>query len=99
MVRNPPVNARNVRDMGFDPWGRSLGRGHGNLLQYSCLENPMDRGDCRLQSIQSHRVGHNWSDLACTHAYIKLWIYKWIPLKPPPPSHFWKSVFPLEVLV
>ena len=33
--------------------GRSPGRGHGNLLQYSCLENPMDR------------VGHDWSDRAC----------------------------------
>ena len=29
---------------GFDPWGRSLGEGNGNPLQYSCLGNPMDRG-------------------------------------------------------
>ena len=34
-----------VRDMGSIPGlGRSPGGGHGNLLQYSCLENPMDRG-------------------------------------------------------
>ena len=34
-----------VRDMSSIPgWGRSLGGGHGNPLQYSCLENPMDRG-------------------------------------------------------
>ena len=35
----------NAGDMGSIPgWGRSLGGGHGNPLQYSCLENPMDRG-------------------------------------------------------
>ena len=33
----------------FDPWfGRSLGEGNGNLLQYSCLENPMDTGAWRV---------------------------------------------------
>ena len=45
MVKNLLVNAGDVRDAGSIPaLGRSLGRGHGNLLQYSCLENPMDRG-------------------------------------------------------
>ena len=35
----------NVGDLGSIPeWGRSPGGGHGNPLQYSCLENPMDRG-------------------------------------------------------
>ena len=35
----------NVGDLGFIHWlGRSLGEGNGNPLQYSCLENPMDRG-------------------------------------------------------
>ena len=45
MVKNPPANAGDVRDVG---WvyrsGISPGGGHGNPLQYSCLENPMDRG-------------------------------------------------------
>ena len=42
-----PVNAGNVRDR-FDPWVRNIpGEGHGNPLQYSCLENPMDRGAWR----------------------------------------------------
>ena len=42
---NPPVNAEDIRDMGFIPrLGRSHGGGHGDPLQYSCLENPMDRG-------------------------------------------------------
>ena len=45
VVKNPPANAGNVRDTGSIPgWGRSPGGEHGNLLQYSCLENPMDRG-------------------------------------------------------
>ena len=45
MVKNLPVNAGNARDMGSIPGlGRSPGVGNGNPLQYSCLENPMDRG-------------------------------------------------------
>ena len=50
VVKNPPVNAGD-KGRGFDPWvgkipglGRSPGGGHGNPLQYSCLENLMDRG-------------------------------------------------------
>ena len=45
-------------------WGRSPGGGRGKALQYSCLENPMDRKPGRLQSIGLQRVRHNWSDLA-----------------------------------
>ena len=45
MVKNPPANAGGVRDAGSIPGlGRSSGEGNGNLLQYSCLENSMDRG-------------------------------------------------------
>ena len=44
-VKNLPANAGDVRDMGWIPGlGRSPGGGHGNPLQDSCLENPMDRG-------------------------------------------------------
>ena len=44
VVKNPPVNAGDIRDSGSLPeWGRSPGGGHDNPLQYSCLENPMDR--------------------------------------------------------
>ena len=39
--------------------GRSPGGGHGNPLQDSCLGNPMDRGTCGLQSMESQRVGRN----------------------------------------
>ena len=44
-VKNPPASEGGVRDTGSIPGlGRSLGGGHGNPLQYSCLESPMDRG-------------------------------------------------------
>ena len=45
VVKNPPANAGDVRDVGSIPGsGRSLGGGNGNPLQYFCMENPMDRG-------------------------------------------------------
>ena len=45
MVKNSPANAGDVKDTGSIPGsGRFPGGGHGNPLQYSCLENPMDRG-------------------------------------------------------
>ena len=43
--KNPPANTGDIRDVGSIPGlGRSPGGGHGNPLQYSCLENPVDRG-------------------------------------------------------
>ena len=54
MVKNPPANAGDIRDLGSIPGlGRSLGEGYGNPLQYSCLENPMHRGAWRATV---HRV-------------------------------------------
>ena len=45
VVKNPPANAGDIRDMGSIPeLGKSHGGGHGNPLQESCLENLMDRG-------------------------------------------------------
>ena len=45
VVKNLPANAGDIRDMGLIPGlGRSPGGGHGNTLQYFCLQNPMDRG-------------------------------------------------------
>ena len=45
MINNSPANAGDIRDVGLiTGMGRSPGGGHGNPLQYSCLENPMDRG-------------------------------------------------------
>ena len=45
MIKNLSANAGDVRDVGsISGSGRSPGGGHGYLLQYSCLENPMDKG-------------------------------------------------------
>ena len=61
MVKNLPANARDVRDMGSIPGsGRSLGAGHGNPLQYSCPENPMDRG---ASTATVHRVTNSQTQL------------------------------------
>ena len=64
VVKNPPANAGDVRDTGSVPGsGRSPGGGHGNPLQYSCLENSMDRGAWWLLSMGSQRVGHDLATL------------------------------------
>ena len=48
VIKNLPVNAGGLTEEGSIPGsGRSPGGGHGNLLQYSCLKNPMDRGAWR----------------------------------------------------
>ena len=60
VVSNPPAKAGNIREAGSIPGsGRSPGGGNGNPLQYSSLENSMDRGAGGLQSIESQRVGHD----------------------------------------
>ena len=54
MIKNLLANAGDIRDRGLIPRsGRSPGEGHGNPLQYSCLEKPMDRGAWRATV---HRV-------------------------------------------
>ena len=70
VVKNLPANEGDIRDMYsiLDP-GRFPGEENGNPLQYSCLENPMERWVCRLQSTESQRVGYEWRYLACTHAH------------------------------
>ena len=51
VVKNAPANAGDVRDTGLiSGWGRSPGEGHGNLLQYTGLENATDSGVCWLWS-------------------------------------------------
>ena len=47
VVKNSPANAGDIREKGSireKGWGRAPGGGHGNSLQNSCLDNPMDRG-------------------------------------------------------
>ena len=66
VVKNPPANAGEVRDVGSIPGsGRSPGERNGNLLQHSCLENPHGQRSPTggLQSIRSQRV-------RCRHTHI-----------------------------
>ena len=77
-----PANAEDVRDVGSIPGsGRSPGEGCGNPLQYSWLENPMDRGAWQTMV---HRVAKSWTQLkwlstrSCTHGLLSNslgWIY------------------------
>ena len=61
MVKNPPANAGDIRDLGsIIGSGRSPGGGHGNPLQYSCLENPMDR---EAWQATIHRIAQSWTQL------------------------------------
>ena len=59
VVKNPPVNAEDVRDVGLIPGsGGSPGGGHGNPLQYYCQENPKDRG---AWWVTVHGVAKSWT--------------------------------------
>ena len=62
VVKNLPTNAGDIRDTGLTPeWGRSPGEGNGHPLQYSCLENPMDRG---AQQAIAHGVAKSQTQLS-----------------------------------
>ena len=59
VVKNSLANAGDLRDASSIPGlGRSPGGGNGNSLQYSCLENPMDR---KVWRVTVHRVTKNWT--------------------------------------
>ena len=75
MVKNPPANAGNARDLGSIPEsGRSPAGGHGNPLQYSCVENPMDRGTWQAAV---HGVAKSWTQLSDFHfaCLIEVFLY------------------------
>ena len=58
MVKNPPANAGDIREVGSIPGsGRSPAEGHGNPLQYSCLEYLVDRG---ARQAVVHKVAKSW---------------------------------------
>ena len=62
--KNSSANAEDIRDTGSIPGlGRSPGGGHGNPLQYSSLENPMDRGAWRATVHGGHKEGHKELDI------------------------------------
>ena len=61
VIKNLPADAEDVRNSDLIPGsGRSAGGGHGNPLQYSCLEKPMDRG---AWWAAVHRVTKRWTQL------------------------------------
>ena len=60
VVKSLPASAGDERDVGLIPgWGRYPGGGNGNPLQYSCRENPMDRGAWWAAVHRSQRIGHD----------------------------------------
>ena len=70
---------RKCKRQKFHPWvGRFPGEGNGNPLQYSCLENPMERSlvGCGPQRC---RAGQDWSDLACSMHWA--WLLPWATAK------------------
>ena len=76
VVKNPPANAGDIGDVGSVPvLGRFPGGGHGNPLQYSYLENPMDRGAWRatVHGVTKSLTGLMWLR---THTH-KRCIRKW----------------------
>ena len=77
VVKNLPANAKDIRDAISLPGSRrSPGVGNGNTLQYSCLENPMDRG---AWWATVHEVAKSWTQLKqlCMPAFM---IFMGIPL-------------------
>ena len=71
LVKNPPVNAGDLRDMGSIPGsGRSPGGGHGTPLEYSCLENRMTEEPRGLQSMAYRVTESDTSDVTCANEYL-----------------------------
>ena len=83
MVQNPPANAEDT-DL-IPESGSSPGEGNGNLFQYSCLENPMDRGAWQA-STSTHgvqRVKHHLvTKHVCTHTHTHISLTIQLPHKP-----------------
>ena len=91
VIKNPPANAEDIRDMSLIPrLGRSPGGGNGSPLWYSCLENPIYRGAWRaiVQRVTKSWICLKWLSM---HAGI---LGKWrCPL---PPKVSWESFHNLE---
>ena len=88
VVKNLPANAWDMKDAGLIPeLGRSPGEGHSNPLQYSCLENPVDRGAwramihrvtksrARLKQLSMH-AKHVWRHI-CVIKALGPWMPRW----------------------
>ena len=78
MAKNPPTNAGCVRDQGLIPGsGRSPRGGHGNPPQFSCLENPMDRG---VWWATVHRVAKSWTRLKQVSTHTQVFFFFFLTL-------------------
>ena len=88
VVKNQPANVGDIRDTGSIPgWGRSPGGGHGNPLQYSCLENPIVR-EARQATV--HGFTKSQTRLSTEHAWDRR---KWqIYLQSLEYFHSWRSI-------
>ena len=80
VVKNLPAKAEAARDVGSTPGsGRSPGGGNGNPLQYSCLENPMDRGIWQAivhgVTKQVDKIEHTWYSTKQRPSPLQ-WIYR-----------------------
>ena len=74
-------SACNVEDPGLiSELGRSPGEGNSNMLQYSCLENSMDRGDwwATVHGVTDSWIGHDWA----TNTFMGPWDSVWLPQTP-----------------
>ena len=70
MVKNLLANAAGVRDVGsILGLGRSPGRGHGDLLQYSCLENPHEQMSLAVYSTRGRRESDMTEQLSTAHIH------------------------------
>ena len=71
VVKNPPANAGDTGVSGSVPGlGRPPGEGNGNPLQYSCLENPMDRGAWRTTVHRVAKSRTQLNDFTFTFTYL-----------------------------
>ena len=89
LVKSPPANAGDVRNtgsipgLGFDPLKEGMAI-HSSILAWRI---PWTEEPNRLQSIGSQRVGHDWSNLACT--LTSLMKNGWFPTQRPWDGHLW----------
>ena len=102
IVKNPPASAGDAGDTGSIPWGRSSGGGHGNPLQCSCLENPMDRGSWQVpvqgvaKSLSNCVTQHACTGVHTINTASSLWMLNsttWLRLRLPGLSAI-KVLFP-----
>ena len=99
MVKNPPANAGDTRDVGsISESGRSPGVGNSNLLQYSCLENSMNRG---AWWATIHGIAKSWTWLSdwglstINHSVEKSWLVRAYQVKSAPGNILDQSNTPL----